>query len=150
MNTLTKAQRRNCGKLADLIETSIPENRFYMGTWCEYDHECGTTGCALGWAAMSGQFEGLGVKYHRFNYETGKTREATDCKGLRNLVRLSENKYDELDADPTLNGKSVGWNVVGEKYFGKFTYDYLFTGPGTSFNKAQVVEHLRTLAAAKE
>jgi len=59
-------------KLADMLEADAknPEGiRFDLGTWgMIYDRakpaSCGTTACAMGFAAISGQFERAGLAYH--------------------------------------------------------------------------------------
>lgn len=66
----TKKQRENCGKLADLLET-VPARHFDMSGFVDHKPGCGTAGCALGWAALSGKFgAGWGVKRESWNEPT--------------------------------------------------------------------------------
>lgn len=54
-------------KLAEFLE-ALPEGRFYYGDWVgpdwagKQDLSCGTTACALGWAATMPTFRRLGLR----------------------------------------------------------------------------------------
>lgn len=50
-------QRANRLALADILEHRITDAQFNM---CSWSNDCGTVGCALGIAALSGEFAGLG------------------------------------------------------------------------------------------
>ena len=60
MSTANDFQRANCGLLAKALE-AIPEKRFDMESIAERT-ACGTTKCALGWAASLPYFRGLGLR----------------------------------------------------------------------------------------
>lgn len=51
--TTSKQQRKNRLHLADMLENRITDDQFDMGT---FTNECGTVGCALGIAVLSGEF----------------------------------------------------------------------------------------------
>lgn len=62
-------------KLADYLET-VPPEKFDMGTWITGEEipgksdegnllECGSAGCALGWATMVPEFREAGLFFHR-------------------------------------------------------------------------------------
>jgi hypothetical protein len=50
------------GRLADFLETQVPESRLNMGHWQSGDlvNQCGTTGCACGWATTIPEFREAG------------------------------------------------------------------------------------------
>lgn len=52
--------------LADFLE-QLPKKNFNYGEWYKKDH-CGTTGCALGWAATLPRFKKLGLHLHKDKY----------------------------------------------------------------------------------
>jgi len=69
MSTL-KQQRRNRLHLADMLENRIADKNFNIRVWT---NDCGTVGCALGIAVLSGEFgygwnKGLPVKNGREAY----------------------------------------------------------------------------------
>lgn len=110
----------NCDKLADLI-TELRPRQLKMRTWWKKP-ECGTVGCALGWAVISGRFPGL---QYRFEPEL-------------------------YGIEPVVNGMSVDFEDAAEDYFGYeafseiFVHDYFTNGNGT---KSEVIKALRKQAA---
>lgn len=88
MSTAQK-QRRNRLHLADMLENRITDDNFNMGDWTNH---CGTVGCALGIAIMSGEF----------GYGWNKNRH-----GVPIAVK---------------NGKEVYWCDAGDELFGYKTY----------------------------
>ena len=83
--TTEKQQRKNRLHLADILENRISDENFNMGYWTNY---CGTVGCALGIAIMSGEF----------GYGWNKTEH-----GVPIAVK---------------NGKEVYWCDAGDELFG--------------------------------
>ncbi len=71
----------NCAKLADFLKT-VPDEKHNQATWVTntlYQPTgtawyCGTTACAMGWAAVSKEFEGL--RYDRNHGVTINGRES--------------------------------------------------------------------------
>lgn len=60
MSNITPEMRRaNRLTLAEFLENNITDAQFDMESWTGVT-ACGTTGCALGWAAMAEVVEGLG------------------------------------------------------------------------------------------
>ena len=57
-------------KLADFLET-VSRKRFYLAKWVgttwagKQDLSCGTTGCAMGWAATMSGFRRLGLRLNK-------------------------------------------------------------------------------------
>lgn len=88
-------KKQNRMKLADIIEFRLTDKQFDMGTYAE-ETNCGTVGCALGWAALSGEIEGLGWAGSRHNIF------------------------------PVVEGKEVYWWQAGQQFFGTRTFDRVF------------------------
>ena len=114
----------NHRKLIDIMK-EVPNNQHDQGTWGEYDPDvltekqvnqaphCGTTCCALGWAGVSGEFDGLGVF-------------ATDGH-----------------IEPTINNSDqyvIDWDEVGVGYFGGVTFRSVFMDTGS--RREKVIEKL--------
>lgn len=59
---MNKVQAKRVLKLADFLK-AVPRKRFSMETWCSGDglNQCGTTGCAGGWATTMPAFQRLGL-----------------------------------------------------------------------------------------
>lgn len=139
MNSLTEKQRENCARLADILK-DVPKRAFHMGTWAhatedERNH-CGTVGCAMGWAAMSGRIPRL--QYAAFNiHDTGRYYFTA-------LADVAKADYLE----PVLDGKSSSWASAGYELFGGDTYDYVFIGKYR--RKGDVIRALRRLAKGEQ
>jgi hypothetical protein len=56
METTTIEQGKACAGLADYLENNVRDTEFDMRSWIDV-RDGVVTGCALGWAIMSGQFE---------------------------------------------------------------------------------------------
>ena len=110
-----KRQRKNRLHLADMLENRVKDSQFNMAT---FSSDCGTMGCALGIAVMSGEF-GYG-----WNTEDG----FFGCKIPR----------------PVKNGQFDEWENVGPELFGDFTMNTVFwnTNPRT---RQQVAQELRDI-----
>lgn len=60
---MTKKGKKRLLKLADLLET-VDERRFNLFSWSDpnfYEHKCGTTACAVGWAMTIPSFKRAGL-----------------------------------------------------------------------------------------
>jgi hypothetical protein len=90
---------RNCEKLADFLENEITDNMHAQETWYALNgtSQCGTTGCALGWAAMSGLFPGM-------DYAMPSAREVV----------------------PIINGEIKHFDDFGAQFFGDGAYGQVF------------------------
>lgn len=71
----TRQQRRNRLHLADMLENRIKPHQFDMRQWTNM---CGTVGCALGIAVMSGEF-GYGWNIHRIHGQPIPVRYGNEC-----------------------------------------------------------------------
>jgi hypothetical protein len=66
-----KTSARRLLKLADFLETQVPEDKFNFHEWVDYDWQgkpdlsCGTSACALGWATTIPEFRKLGLRLVR-------------------------------------------------------------------------------------
>lgn len=49
--------------LAEFLET-VPDEKLSLSSWSEGDN-CGTTGCALGWACMIPEFRAAGLGFNK-------------------------------------------------------------------------------------
>lgn len=108
-----KRWSNNCYKLAELMR-NLPRERHEQRHWGMTDeveidrssntvrYGCGTAGCALGWATLSGQFEGLSERPSLFG--TGPTATI-----------------------PLSNGQETSWRDVGRTYFGHDAWLYIFS-----------------------
>lgn len=105
MKITKEQQRKNRLKLADMLEYRVRDDQFKMITWT---NECGTVGCALGIAVLSGEFEGLG--WNRF---------------FKNSIR------------PVVRGHFVDWEYAGLNFFGKSAAD-LDKGIFFEFSKSRI------------
>ena len=87
----------------------LPPNKHDQGDWgtCDTqaaDHYCGTSACAMGWAAASGEIPGLG-------HCLAKSEEWRDrFKSVR----------------PTVNGERSDWGRAAVKFFGESTLHGVF------------------------
>lgn len=116
----------NCEKLARII-TSQQAIHFDMGDWGAKspEHDCGTVGCALGIAAMSGQFDGLQYRID-----------------IRAYVDLKSTNHQNIE--PVVNGHTYNWFSAGETFFGRAAYHKVFVGDYTS--RRSVARALRECA----
>lgn len=135
---LSQVQRANCAILADLLE-SLPDNKVRMNRWAATRNECGTVGCALGWAAMSGQFPGLEWGVCRWGDFSDSPEWATTLKQAEEFL-----KDDEGEAVPIVFGGKSDWQSAGEEYFGEKTLCKVFLK--SKSRKPTVIKRLRNLA----
>ncbi len=113
MNNLTDYQRANCRKLARILK-DVPPREFKMSTWITSAFGCGTVGCAMGWAAMSGRFNfGYGVRHQ--NPTTRKWSWARNLTEVRNWVNAFP--FD-LYFFPIRNGEVKTWVGLAREEFG--------------------------------
>lgn len=114
--------KANVLKLIEIIEV-IPAKQFNMRLYSGSQRQCGTIGCALGWAAMSGEIPGLG-----WSSLTG-------------------------DADhsvfPVVNRERSSWSNAGEEVFG-WRADNVFQMCDrviySQSSKGQVISRLQEIA----
>lgn len=91
-----KRWSNNCAKLSDILE-KLPARQHDQRRWASTDeHTCRTTGCAMGWAAMSGQIENLSSEV-----EDGRVYCLSD-------------------------GKEVSWDAAAIQHFGPAVYHQVF------------------------
>lgn len=128
MKAVSKAQqRKNRELLADFLDNDMNDKQFNMGTWARpADNPCGTVGCALGWAAMSGMIPGLGWNY---NPDDMHKRPA-----YRDIV-------------PIVGGKVQDWDDVGAAFFGETTHHNVFIGDPVDNNQDPLRSGRRVIAA---
>jgi hypothetical protein len=105
-------QRKNRLALADMLENRISDKNFDMSEWT---NDCGTIGCALGIAVLSGEFEG---------YRWGK-----DADGF---------------GVPVKDGKEQHWNNTGSKLFGYEAMNNVFCNDFRR-SKERVAAELRAI-----
>lgn len=105
-------QRANRLALADMLEHRVTDEQFDMSSWT---NDCGTVGCALGIAALSGEFNGLG--WNRDH--------------LGGIV-------------PVIAGHLQGWNSVGCALFGFEALDEVFKHAYPR-SRARVARELRAI-----
>lgn len=126
-----KEQKLNRAALADLIEFGLTDAQFYMRSWTNNGDptECGTTGCALGWAAMSRIIPGLGYK---------------KLGGLFNTPLVCNNDGTEPS--------QPGWAEAGQVVFGKEAYrdvfvngDYMYNTECGRISRKMIADHLRRI-----
>jgi hypothetical protein len=91
--TTLKQQRKNRLALADMLENRVTDKQFNMDSFTQ---QCGTVGCALGIAVMSGEF---GYGWH---------------------------PYNAISSTPVKDGKAVSWDFAGSELFGMDAMDYVF------------------------
>ena len=122
-----KEFRLHAGLLADKIE-SLPPRFHKQNSWVESprNNECGTTGCALGIAALSHIIPGLQFK-----------------------IRSSSSFSKYFRVVPTANGKNMRdpdmpWNEAGKRFFGTTVTNRIFLQPDLS--RANVIAKLRSYA----
>lgn len=105
-NRTIKEIVENHKRLIAIME-ALPEEKHRQSIWSRYlDNDprpeaCGTSACALGWAALSGEIPGLSYKPNK--------------------------KFHEFA--PVLDGHEVGlcgWAFVGEQCFGHETQERVF------------------------
>ena len=133
MRTLSKKkQHENRQILADFLDNTLTDRQFNMQSWTENvaRNHCNTVGCAMGWAAMSGQIEDLGWNYNP---------EDKDMP------------VKERGVIPIVGGKAVGWDEAARAFFGEEAYSEVFTNERytdyySSLNHRNIVAgHLRSI-----
>lgn len=111
---------RNARLLADKLET-LPPGLHNQKSWTTCaSNECGTTACALGWAALSHAVPGLQYMYDG-----------------------SPGNYS-----PTVNGLPHTWESAGELFFGETIANDVFYDTGASLD--EVITKLRERANSLE
>lgn len=113
---------RNCEKLARIMER-LPREKHDQGELCNVDVQtgCGTSGCALGWAAMSGKFPGL---------QYGLSRDALG----------KPTGY----AFPVINARRNIWDTAGSSFFGRKATNEIFASP--ILTRGTIVQRLKAEA----
>ena len=107
--------RRNMHKtrlkrLADLLERKgpyrgkkpIPDDKFDMKTWKSSNYMgCGTTACAIGWAAQDKWFKEKGLKLEKTGFHewwpVTITKQGEEIDGLDAVMDFFDLSYEEAD-----------------------------------------------------
>lgn len=131
---LTKKQRENCRELAKIL-IDVPPRHFDMRGWAKQGPEddtnfCGSSGCAMGWAAMSGQIDDLG-------WAAKSRKDPTKW-----ATSLKDANFGHVH--PLSNGKIMGWEEAARRHFGDETLGHVFAA--TSIDRAEAVGRLLKLA----
>lgn len=117
-------QRVHVLKLADILE-QVPEAAFDMGEYSRTKYpesnECGTVACALGHAAISGEFPGLSAEFHE--------RERFGETIIETVLHVGGVPYPS-------------WYTTGECYFGEDVNERIFHNM-FGHDKDEVIEALR-------
>lgn len=130
MRLSMKQKGENCFKLANILR-QVPNESHDQGRWSGLsDTACGTTACAMGWAAASGQFKGLTDMFTAANPLSRPGYEY-----VRETLRMNNHTPHGC----MLNGEYVGYEVAGASLFGRIVHDKVF------FNMTRSKE--RTIAA---
>lgn len=111
----------NCRTLAAIMRR-LHDEQHEQRVWVlgNLNTPCGTRGCALGWAAMSGEIRGL-----QYSYPKG-TKQG-------------------LSVYPVVNGERDSWIHAGVKFFGARACQYIFSNGELS--KKGIINRLNALAA---
>lgn len=124
----TKARRLwqadNCDTLADFMD-ALPNEKHKQEVFCQVssETECGTAGCAMGWAAMSGLFDGLQYGVER------------DSRGQPLSLTF-----------PVVNGaRGHNWLGAGDMFFGEWASRHRVFARSV-LSKNEVVLRLRQCA----
>lgn len=126
-NRTIKEIVENHKRLIAIME-ALPEEKHRQSIWGRYlDNDprpeaCGTSACALGWAALSGEIPGLSCKPNEKFHECMKFHEFK----------------------PVLDGHEAdlsGWRFVGERCFGPVTQERVFDIAWLT--KDQVIDKLK-------
>lgn len=136
-----KQQRANRLKLAKFIETRLAPGQLEMGEWVSEihmpppepeEHECGTACCAMGWAAMSCEIEGL-------------SWWAIGAKTPQDAVKIAA--YHPFSVTPVVDGEVTCWGEASRNVFGYDAWGSIFTNETVTRNNdpAEVVRLLRSL-----
>lgn len=130
MNSKYKTFSENCFKLANLLK-HVPKDAHDQGSWMEGNsrHACGTSACAMGWAALSGQFEGLSHALTPIN-------PRKDRHDSREIDRAIAEEGEVC----TLGGKEMYIFEAAEELFGSQVTHYVFYD--TERNKARTIKAL--------
>lgn len=131
-------------KLAAFLE-KLPRKRFDYASVVGYDWQgkpdlsCGTTACAIGWAAAMPQFQKLGLKLD-FDPVYGNSRlEGGVAKGKYNpgtaIFEISDDEWDYLF--------QPGWNLTDDAG----TDLPLPVAPDADATPKQVAKHIRRFVA---
>lgn len=128
--------------LADFLE-GLPPEHFDYSRWLgwseKHDPGCGTTGCAVGWAAMMPEFQALGfglspVTADRPAIERFKTPD----RAYASPLRFAEELFDLDDRD------------VSELFYPEHWSEWLGEdAPSCDATPAEVAAHIRRWVAAR-
>lgn len=81
--------------LAEFLETKVPVEKFSLSRW-----QCGTTACAVGWAATIPEFKALGLSLGQTNCPVGPIFEGKmDMDAARAFFHLDIAGCDALKGD---------------------------------------------------
>lgn len=131
------AKANNCRRLADMLEHRVKDEQFNMR---HFTKNCGTIGCALGLAALSGEFRDQGLGWHPVRKTVGM-----NCIP-ETMAAFNKGKAEAM---PTLHGCIVYWEEAGEEVFGEKAFNsvLLCTNPRS---RQQVANELREVADRME
>lgn len=125
-----KMYANNADKLANLLET-VPDEQHDQKHWVIQGPECGTLCCAMGWATVSGQFEGLEVNSQK--------------NTIRDDVEINGRRYNGITPEGAiLNGREASFEEAATHLFGILVTDDVFMR--TSTPKQTVINQLRKYA----
>lgn len=116
----------NHRKLIRIMKSLTPEQH-HQEIWAEDNHRspCGTSACALGWAALSEQLPGL--EWYKFR---------TDNRGMMYLPQINGGYLgDAATADVNTDTHQMVWEIAGLAYFGDGTFNTVFANPTHSKNR---------------
>jgi hypothetical protein len=74
-------------KLADFLEEKVPANRFDLGCFREED-QCGTVGCACGWATILFEKNGFVWKKEMYGFGSISYKHLMDFEAAEEFFRL--------------------------------------------------------------
>jgi hypothetical protein len=140
----SKEHRENAAKLADFLENDIPvgaNHDNYNWVIGLKENLCGTSACALGWAALSNRFPGL-----QLGMSSPLTKEKTAVKSANSSgyrLKIMDN-WERVPHSVLVNGKVSSWEIAGTSFFGEQVYGKVFCVSGLSTEL--VVAKLRSFA----
>lgn len=125
-----KKWSNNCFKLAELLR-NLPKRAHNQSSWTNVnsDHICGTSACAMGWAVLSEQFEGLSYAKLELDHETKQHLGIEDTFASRTVF---------------LNGRATDYENAAAALFGRGTLNSVFMNLEASRDKT--VAGLETMA----
>jgi hypothetical protein len=138
----SEEQAKFCDLLADYLEDK-PDEAHQQNIWAVPNKKapCGTTACAMGWAAISGIFPGLNYTIKAIQ---GNTYDHVYLSAFPSRETLRHYNLSSPELACVLDGEVVDFDDAGTEVFGSCVTEHIFGNPDGT--RLEVIEKLRFAA----